>query len=535
VSRSLLRGTAIVGSLTLLSRILGFIRDLLVAKLFGAGLYADAYLVAFRVPNLLRSIFAEGALTTAFVPTFAGAVQEEGDAPQRALNAITGVLLLFTGMLTIAGVIFSPTIIDFLAPGFDATPGKRDLCILLLRIMMPYIMFVSIIALLNGVLNTYRVFGTSARAQMWMNVVLILGGLLAFPFQSPERATIILACSVLVGGFVQVITQLPALFRIPLRLRPTLSFSSPAVRKTGKLMVPAIFGATIYQITIFVSTLFASLLGTGAVSWLFYADRLVQLPIGVFSVALSSVLLPTLSNAAKSDNRDAFSSNLINSLRYTSFCIVPLSMGLFVFAHPIVKLLFERGEFDAVSSLQTAFAIQAMSFGIWSVSCHSLLVRAFAAQEDSSTPAYIGCFSLLVTVLLSLIFMGPPTTTGTVEKVILDIQSRLPFKLALGHVGLALSSTVGSLFTFAVLSLLFTRRNPDLDWGGFSRGSIVSWVAGALSALIATKLILFLPVNSWLSVFFAGGVFGVSYFFLHFVLRSKEFQETFRLIRRSSR
>jgi len=291
VSHSMFRGTAVVSSLTFISRILGFIREILVARLFGASLLADALFVAFRIPNLLRSVFAEGALTAAFVPVFASELAKGKSEAREAMRSITALLLLSTAIVSILGIIFADKIVSAIAPGFE---GERfELCVLLTRILMPYIMCVSIVALLNGALNSVHIFGISAFAQVIMNLALILGAIVAAYFES-KSAAIVLAISALAGGVLQVVAQIPALRRSGFSLLPSYKVLSSSSKQVIHLMLPAILGAAIYQVSIFLSTQLASILETGSISWLSYADRLVQLPIGVFSIALSSVLIQTL-------------------------------------------------------------------------------------------------------------------------------------------------------------------------------------------------------------------------------------------------
>ena len=314
----LLRGTAIVSVLTLLSRLLGFVRDLLIARLLGASLYADAFFVAFRIPNLLRSFVAEGALTSAFVPVFSSSLAKDKQEAFSAFRRVLGFLLMLTILLSSFGILYAPDVVLLLAPGFSEDLGKYQLCITLTKIMLPYIACVSVIAMINAALNSLHIFGASAWAQVTMNGVLIIGALCAMVFE-PERATIILAYSVLVGGLVQIVVQITSCLRAGLSLRPSFNIIRRDVGEVVRLMIPATIGASVYQITIFIATLLASLLPSGSVSWLFYADRIAQFPIGIFSVALASVLLPALSTASANADSDRFRRSLADSLRYTSF------------------------------------------------------------------------------------------------------------------------------------------------------------------------------------------------------------------------
>jgi putative peptidoglycan lipid II flippase len=487
----LLRGTAIVSLLTLLSRILGFCRDLLVARLLGASLFADAFFVAFRIPNLLRSFVAEGALTSAFTPVFADSLAHGKNHAREVLRKISGFLLLITVALTILLITFSSEIVTLLAPGFLSDSEQFSLCVRLTQTMAPYIACVSLIAMLNAALNTLNIFGTSAWAQVIMNIVLIIGALVAIPFD-PQTATLILAGSVIVGGIVQIAAQIPACSRAGLSLNPSFSILCSDVGKVVALMIPAIIGASVYQITIFIATVLASLVSTGAVSWLFYADRVAQFPIGIFSIALASVLLPALANASAKSDRSAFDKNIANSLRYTSFFIIPMSAGIWALALPITQMLFERGEFTAQSSLQTALALQALCLGLWATSCHSMIVRAFIARKDTVTPTIVGFASLLVNLIASLLLMGSiklgDTPTGIVS-FLSSLQSSLIKAIgvsgSLGHVGLALASSIAAFVSLCLVIIFFCARIKSFPWSALF---IPALQAGLASLLMVSTI-----------------------------------------------
>ena len=456
---SLFRGTAIVSILTLLSRILGFARDLIVAHLFGSSRYADAFFVAFRIPNLLRSLFAEGALTAAFVPTFTDEVKKGPDAAQLAFSSILKALLCATTIATLLGILFAPEIVTFISPGYKTQPESFDLTVLLTRIMFIYIIFVSVVVLINGALNAYLVFGASAWAQVLMNLVLIVGGLIAFLPNSHRLSTIILASSVVVGGIVQLVAQLPALHRVGLKLALSGSMLTPAVRTTARLMIPAAAGAGVYQITVMLSTILASLLNEGAIASLYYADRVTQLPLGIISVALASVLLPLLAKLESSGDKAGASTQLNLALCFSSFVMIPLSVFLITDSVQIVKILFERGAFTSTATQDTAKAVSALAYGIWSVSCTSLFARAFMAQKLLAIPVHGALLALVVATLCALTLMGPPVRAeaGTVSSLVIALQYSLPFKQNLGISGLALASAVGSFASLGYLVYRYVR------------------------------------------------------------------------------
>jgi putative peptidoglycan lipid II flippase len=497
-------------------------------------MFADAFFVAFRIPNLLRSFIAEGALTSAFVPVFSSSLSQGRASAQATLSRICGFLLCLTVPITALGILFAPEVIHFMAPGFAAEGGKLALAISLTRWMMPYIVCVSLIALLNSALNACGIFGASAWAQIIMNVVLIIGALCATPFL-PHTATLILAISVLVGGIAQLVAQIPACRRADLSCFPTIKIFSADVGEVIKLMLPATIGASVYQLSIFFSTILASFLAEGSVSWLFYADRVAQFPIGIFSIALASVLLPALSRASASADSADFTSNLANSLRYTSFLIIPMSAGIWVLSLPIVRLLFERGEFSFESSVRTSQALQALVLGLWATSCHSMIVRAFIAKKDTITPTVIGAFSLIVSLFFSLLLMGPilysgeSLIAGILQKSQNVLQNCFPWVPPLGHVGLALASSISAFSSLALVLLFFRTAIGRFPWSAVLPSTFLSLASAAVMIFTVQPLISLVtaPLLQCLIAVFAGGFV---YAGLLFLARSRELAETTRLV-----
>jgi len=531
----LLRGTAIVSLLTLLSRILGFFRDLLVAKLLGASLFADAFFVAFRIPNLLRSFVAEGALTSAFVPVFSATLARNKDEAFLSFRRVLGFLLLLTLPLSIAGMWFAGDVVDFLAPGFSQHSEKFQLCIHLTRIMMPYIACVSVIAMINSALNALHIFGTSAWAQVTMNLVLIAGAGCAVGFE-PETATYILSYSVLVGDVAQIASQLPTCLRAGLVLIPSFSILRRDVGEVIRLMVPATLGASVYQLTIFIATLLASLLPSGSVSWLFYADRVAQFPMGIFSVALASVLLPALSTASATADHDSFKRRLGDSLRYTSFLVIPMATGIWALALPFTEILFERGAFTHDSSIMTSSALRALAVGLWATSCHSMLVRAFIARKDTITPTLIGIASLLVTVLASLLLMGPiENPTGAIASWLQgaqqDLVSMSPWHTAIGHRGLAAASSVAAFASLALVLALFAARFGSFPWRAFLSSTLRAALASA-AMLCAIEMGASLCSSAYAAALAGVAIGIISYTVSCWLLRSPELAESVGLAKR---
>lgn len=457
----------------MLSRALGFVRDLIFASVFGTGFRADAFFVAFRIPNLLRSFIAEGALTSAFVPTFASELHHSKERAQTTLSNVAGFLLFLTALLTALGMSFAPQIVSFIAPGFEPQGKTYPLCVSLLKIMFPYIMGISMVALAAGALNTVRIFGYAAIAQIVVNITLIIGGVLSLSAKS--QAPFILANAVLIGGLLQVLVQIPGLKKAGFHLTPRLKFWSKQVKEVVRLMLPATLGSAVYQLSILANTVFASLLVEGSVAWLFFADRIVQLPIGIFSIALASVLLPTLASAAASNDESKFENNLTNALRFSTIIMLPCAFGLFLFAKPLVSLLFERGAFTIHSTNMTVNAIKAYTIGLWFVSCHTLVIRAFLARKDTITPTLVALFSFVINVCISLSLMGTPqigSHKSLMTELILTLQGLItsiaPFSyishFELGHVGLALASSCSAIFSFCILITVLKIRLPEIKF-----------------------------------------------------------------------
>ena len=506
MSKIIVKGTVEVSVLTMVSRVLGFVRDLLTAFLFGSTYLADAFFVAFKIPNLLRSFVAEGALNNAFVPVFVDELAKSKEQAKETMRSMVSFLLITTIILSVLGIVFAKEIIGVIAPGFVSNPKKQQLCILLTQIMLPYIMCVSIVSMLNGALNAVNIFGRSAWAQIWMNICLITGAVIAC-FFAKETAIFILAYSVIAGGVVQIAIQLPTLKKAGFSIIPGLKIITGATKQVALLMLPAILGVAAYQLQIVINTLLASLLESGSVSWLFYAERVVQLPIGVFTVALSSVLLPVLARASAENNSDDFATNLTNSLRYVSFVIIPISGILYFFAEPIAWLLFERGQFDHASTLKTAQAIQNYSFGLWAVSSGSILLRVFFAKKNTVTPTLIGVGTLVFTAMFSMMFMGNPVH-GEGQWLFKLVEGGRGILLApfgavagdagamsllnLKHAGLALGSSVAVFCSLAIIIFIIARSH-QLNW--------MSYVVATAKTLLAVLLagIAMSPICNWIN------------------------------------
>lgn len=519
---SLFRGAAITGGLTLVSRVLGFIRDLLVARLFGASPLADAYFVAFRIPNLLRSFVAEGALNSAFVPVFVAKVKEGTTQRNLAFRQALGFVCVLSGGITLLGMLFAPQIVAWMAPGFNHDGLKGVVTVDLTRIMFPLLVCVSLVAAIGGALNALKIFGAPGLAQIAMNLGLIAGAYVAARSEAPIY---VLAWSVIVGGIAQIVVQIPALRRAGLPLLPSLQWITEIGRGGGdvvgpicRLLLPATLGAAVYQGTIFLATVFASLLGDGAVSWLFYADRLTQLPIGIFSIALASVLLPVLSKAKVDGDAAAFNGQLTRSLRWTSFVLIPMSVWLWIDADAMVRILFERGSFSAHDTAMTAYAVRGLALGLWAMSCQSMVTRAFIASRDTRTPSLLGLFSLVAYVLSAFMCVGEVRAAVGVSD-----WSVLP---SLGHAGLALSSSIATLISFLVCLLIALRRFHGLALESFIASTVRCTVAGVVGGGVFYLIAHYMADVPWIFVQAAAGSgLLISYLFTLASLRSIELSE----------
>src|SRR3954462_3589591 len=424
---NLLRALVTVSSLTFVSRILGFARDFIIARAFGAGLATDAFFVAFPLPNLLRRLFAEGAFSQAFVPVLGEQKNKTSPEEVRSLIDRTATLLfLALGVTALLGMAIAPLVVYVSAPGFASDPAKFDLTVAMLRITFPYIVFISLVAFAAGVLNTWNRFSVPAITPALLNVAFIVGALFfADRFDPP---VLVLAWAVFVGGVLQLAFQIPFLARMGLLPRWRLDLRHPVVRRILKLMGPAAFGVSISQISLVINTIFASYLGDGRVSWLYYADRLMEFPSGLLGVALGTILLPSLSKYHADANREEYSRLLDWGLRVTVLLAVPATMALAVLALPLIAALFHYGRFTAEDAWMTRQALVAYSVGLVGIIMVKILAPGFYARQNIVTPVKIGILTLVATQALNLALIGP-----------------------LKHAGLALAISLGACLNAALL------------------------------------------------------------------------------------
>lgn len=483
--------------MTFVSRILGFVRDTLIARVFGAGMLSDAFIVAFKIPNLLRRISAEGAFSQAFVPILAEYKSQRSFADTHSLiNRVATWLGLILVLVTLLGMLAAPWLVILIAPGFHANPAKMQLTVELLRITFPYIFFISLVSMAGGVLNTYNRFGIPAFTPVWLNVSMIAAVLLfADHFAEPIK---VLAWAVFFGGFLQLVFQIPFLKQIGLLPRFDLHQDDDGVWRILKLMGPAILGVSVAQISMITNTIFASFLATGSVSWLYYADRLMEFPTGVLGVALGTILLPSLSKAYAGKNDGEYSHLLDWGLRLTFILAAPAAVALAVLAAPLVIALFHYGKFTGHDAVMTEQALIAYSVGLLGLILVKILAPGFYARQNIKTPVKVAIFTLIVTQLMNVIFV---------------------FVLHLQHAGLALAIGLGACLNAALLYYHLRKANvyqPQPGWFVF--------MFKLLIALSVMGIILYFAMgdtNAWLKfslmkrlVYISGLVTlgGVSYF-----------------------
>ncbi len=434
-NRKITKAASTIGMGTLLSRILGFLRDMVIAHLFGAGMAADAFFVAFRIPNLWRRLVGEGSLTISFIPVYTESLTRRSEEESREIThiafTIAGIVLL---VLTFFGIIFSPVLVRIIAPGFIQIPEKFQLTVSLNQIIFPYLFFMGLFALCMGILNSHRYFFAPAIAPIFLNISIILSVL--FFYQTFEKPVMTLAVGVLAGGVIQFLFQIPFLMKKGITFRFNFNFRHPAIKRIGQLMIPGLIGTAVYQINVFIDTIFASFLPGGSVSYLFFADRLMEFPLGIFAIAIGMASLPSLSKLASSGRMEEMKGALSFSFRLASFISIPAMVGLIALKTPIINLLFQRGLFDYSATVMTAKALLFYSVGLWAIAGVRTIVPAFYSLQDTWTPLKMALICLGANVIFNLILIHP-----------------------LKHAGLALATSLSSILN---LILLFRKLGPKL-------------------------------------------------------------------------
>ncbi|MEE2804374.1 MAG: murein biosynthesis integral membrane protein MurJ, partial [Pseudomonadota bacterium] len=452
MSDRIFRSTAVVSLMTVLSRITGLVRDMAFAQVIGASVFADAFFVAFRIPNFLRRIFAEGAFSASFVPVYSEK-ESKGDEDEirRFLDLLCGRFGLMLLVVTTIGIVFAPLLVRGLAPGFVEDPVKFTATVDALRYTFPYIFCIALVAMAGGILNARGRFAAPALTPVFLNLSLIGAVFLLIPVFA--NATVALAVGVLIAGLIQLLFQLPFLImegRLPrprFSSRKETSQARNAVRRVFQLMLPAAFGASIAQVNLLVNTLLASFLVTGSVSWLYYADRLMEFPLGVFGVALGTVILPALSKHHASGATRKFSNTLDWALRWGLLISLPAAAALAVLATPLIVVLFHYGAFSTTDVERSAEALVAFSFGLAGYVGVRVLSPGFFARQDTATPVRAGVIALLVNTVLGIVLV-----------------------FHWGHVGLAAATSVAGIVNAALLYRWLRRDGafyPEKGWGGF--------------------------------------------------------------------
>jgi len=474
----LARAAGIVSLATLASRLLGLIREQIFAAFFGAGLAVDAFQVAFRIPNLLRDLFAEGAMSAAFVPTLTRVQETEGrEAAMRLANLVMNFLVVTVSAICILGIVFADHIVPLMAPGFGQVPGKLELTTQMTRIMTPFLLLVALAAAVMGVLNTRRVFFIPAIAPTMLNLALIASGFLIAPIcpRFGLEPIVGMAFGVLLGGLGQLFIQVPALWGQGFRWRPEISFRDPGVLRIVTLMAPAAVGLAATQVNIFVNTFLASLLPQGSVSWLNYAYRLMQLPIGLFGVAIATVTLAEVSRHAARKEMPELKRTISFSLRFGLFLTLPATMILMALAHPIVALLYQHGRFGPDDSWQTAQALWGYAVGLSAFSAVRVLVPVYYSLGMTRIPVTISFITIAINVVLNIMLMEP-----------------------LQHRGLALATSISSVLNFVLLFEVLRRKIGPMGGRALSRSAGKIFLASLLAALAAFAAAW--EVESWLGL-----------------------------------
>jgi putative peptidoglycan lipid II flippase len=499
------RAAGIMSIATFISRILGYVRDMIFALYFGATGISDTFFAAFRIPNLLRELFAEGSMSSAFIPVLTEYRQKRGEEEANRLIEITFTfIIIVVGIICIVGIIFSSAIVTVIAPGFLNSPEKFSLTVLLTRIMFPFLLFISLAALVMGALNTKKVFFIPALAPAMLNIVLILS--ILFFESRAEQPIIAAAIGVMAGGFVQFAFQLPSFFKNKYSLGFNTSFSHPGLKRMAILLIPATLALAVNQINIVVSNVLASYLQPGSITYLFYSMRLVQFPIGIFGVAMGMAVLPTLSEHAVKGDFDKLTDDFSFALRLLFFITVPAMAGLIALREPIVNILFQRGKFDYTATVGTAQALLFYSMGIWSIVGVRVVTAGFYSLQDTRTPVKVAVIALAANIVFSIVLMKP-----------------------LKHSGLALANALASSINFTVLFYFLRKKLKRVDTKrvlrSFTKTILASSFMGITGGLLLRSKIWQIQGNTMDKVFYLSGTTVICigiYFFLSFLLKSEE-------------
>lgn len=457
--KSIAKSAVVIGFATLCSRILGFARDIVIARIFGVYIYAQAFVIAFRIPNLFRDFCAEGATNAAFVPVFSEyATKHSKEEFWEVANVVLNLLLIAVSAITVLGIIFAPLIVRLIAPGFMADPLKLEATIQLTRIIFPYILLASLYAYAMGILNSLKHFSVPAFAPCLLNISIIICAMIF------GEGITGLASGILIGGFLQLIVQIPVLYRKGFHLKLFKRFKHPAAKTIGKLMIPRVFSSCIYQLNNFVDSIFGSLafiVGEGGVAVLYFAYRLIQFPVGIFSNSISQAILPSMSVKALEVDKIELKKTLSFGMRTSFFVMLPASFAFISLSLPIVRTIFEGGKFDAYSSLVTARVLLFYSIGLTFYSANKILQSCFFALKDTVTPTKISALNLGLNVLFNSILI-------------------FPLKIA----GIALSSSLSGIISFVILFTLLKKRLSPLPIKDITSSFLKILLSSAFMALV---------------------------------------------------
>ncbi|MBF0282508.1 MAG: murein biosynthesis integral membrane protein MurJ [Zetaproteobacteria bacterium] len=466
-TNSIMRAATTVASWTMLSRLLGFLRDIFIARILGAGPLADAFFIAFKLPNFFRRIFAEGTLTVALIPVLSDERKQGEAAAHDYLNHLAGLLLMALTLFTTLGIIMMPWLLFAFAPGFADEAERWDQSLLLARWMFPYLGLISLAAMGWAVLNAYRRFAVPAASPALLNIAIIAAAIWVAP--EHENPGLALTYGVLLGGFLQLAIQIPALKRIGWIPKPRLAFRSDAIRRTMHLFGPAVVGVAAVQVNILVGTILATLLPVGAVSYLYYADRIVQLPLAVFGIAMGTALLPILATHASNGQSAAAKRDLSNGLAWLTWITLPATIGIIFLAEPIMRTLFEHGAFTHADSVASSQVLQAYALGLISFCWARVLSTACFAQKEAKKPVRFAIIGVAANIILAIILMQP-----------------------LAYVGLALATSIASYINLLLLIVYFRRQQ-----GVIIESAGIKRILQAIIASIPMGLFLWWLPNYW--------------------------------------
>lgn len=493
--KHIIKSAGIIGFATVISRVLGFVRDVIIAKFFGTAKYAEAFVVAFRIPNMLRDLVGEGAANAAFVPVLSEYADKKKEEFWELANVVLNLLLIVFSVITIAGVMASSLIVKLIAPGFLVDPEKFAITVRLTRLMFPYIFLIGLTAYTMGVLNSLKHFSMPAFGPCLLNIAIIVCAIIW------GESVIGLASGVLIGGVLQLAIQIPVLYKKGFKFSFTRKLNHPQASKIGILLLPRILGSCVYQVNLFINTILASLsgiVGLGGVAALYYANRIFQFPLAIFGIAVAQAALPTMSREALETDFNKLKKTLSFSLRVINFISIPASIGLIALAIPITKALFERGKFDHYSTLITANALMFYSIGLFSYAGIKVLVSCFYSLKDTLTPVKIASLAFILNIILNFTLMFP---------------------LKIG--GLALAASISGIFNFLALFFILRKKIGYLD----GRRILSSFLKVIIAGMVMAFVIYICAFKINLNLFIVIPIAIITYCLAAFILDVKEIRE----------